>query len=158
MKLTLYTDYSLRTLMYLAINRGRVSTIQDIAELHHISKNHLTKVVHHLGQIGLVETIRGRSGGLVLAWAPEDINIGDVVRQTETDFHMAECFDPASNSCVYSSACVLETTLSAATAAFLTVLDGVTLADMVGKNSAPANTGTVQQPVRLHARRPSSPR
>lgn len=154
MKLTLYTDYSLRTLMYLASNRGRVSTIQDIAELHHISKNHLTKVVHHLGQIGLVETIRGRSGGLVLAWEPEDINIGDVVRQTETDFHMAECFDHSTNSCVYSSACVLESTLSAATAAFLTVLDGVTLADMVRKNSAPASTGPAQQPIRLHARRP----
>lgn len=135
MRLTTYTDYALRTLMYLAVNRERLVTIQDIATLHGISKNHLTKVVHHLGQIGMVTTVRGRNGGLRLGWEPADINIGAVVRQTETDFHMAECFHRENNRCVYASACVLEDVLGAATAAYLKVLDGVTLENLIRKTS-----------------------
>jgi Rrf2 family nitric oxide-sensitive transcriptional repressor len=131
MRLTTYTDYALRTLMYLAASRERLVTIQDIASLHGISKNHLTKVVHHLGQVGLVATVRGRNGGLKLGAAPQDINIGAVVRMTETDFHMAECFQPENNRCVFASACVLELALGAATNAYLQVLDGVTLDKLV---------------------------
>jgi Rrf2 family nitric oxide-sensitive transcriptional repressor len=139
MRLTTYTDYALRTLMYLAVNRGHLVTIQDIANLHTISKNHLTKVVHHLGQIGLVKTVRGRKGGLTLGAEPADINIGNVVRQTETDFHMAECFHRENNQCVFASACVLEVALGAATAAYLQVLDGVTLEQLL--KGAPTATG-----------------
>lgn len=149
MRLTTYTDYALRSLMYLAVNRDRLVTIQDIASLHSISKNHLTKVVHHLGQLGLVATIRGRNGGLKLGREPADINIGSVVRQTETDFHMAECFHRENNRCVYASACVLEDALSQATAAYLTVLDGVTLEHLVRKTHPRAGAAIVAQPVRL---------
>ncbi len=144
MRLTTYTDYALRTLMYLAVNRDRLVTIQDIASLHSISKNHLTKVVHHLGQLGLVATIRGRNGGLRLGREPADINIGAVVRQTETDFHMAECFHRENNRCVYASACVLEDALGEATAAYLKVLDGVTLADLIKKTSVRPEGAAVQ--------------
>lgn len=144
MRLTTYTDYALRTLMYLAVNRDRLVTIQDIANLHGISKNHLTKVVHHLGQIGLVATIRGRNGGLKLGREPVDINIGAVVRQTETDFHMAECFHRENNRCVYASACVLEDALGEATAAYLKVLDGVRLADLIKKTSVRPEGAAVQ--------------
>ena len=156
MRLTTYTDYSLRTLMYLAVNRDRLVTIQDIANLHTISKNHLTKVVHHLGQIGLVTTVRGRNGGLKLGAEPADINIGNVVRQTESDFHIAECFGGENNRCVYSSACVLEDTLTAATAAFLQVLDGVTLDKLVIRPSARAGAGKNSQPVTFIAKVPAA--
>lgn len=150
MRLTTYTDYALRTLMYLAVNRDRLVTIQDIASLHSISKNHLTKVVHHLGQIGIVATVRGRNGGLKLGLEPADINIGAVVRQTETDFHMAECFHKENNRCVYASACVLEDVLGAATAAYLKVLDGVTLHDLVQKASGRTGQAPGVQPVQFH--------
>ena len=155
MRLTTYTDYALRTLMYLAVSRERLVTIQDIATLHSISKNHLTKVVHHLGQLGLVATIRGRNGGLKLGREPADINIGSVVRQTETDFYMAECFHREKNRCVYASACVLEGALGEATAAYLQVLDGVNLEHLVRKTSVrPDSAALVQQSVRFVSKLP----
>ena len=135
MRLTIYTDYTLRTLMYLGLNRDRLVTINDIAEIHGISKNHLMKVVHQLGLSGMVETVRGRNGGLRLNQDPSDINIGEVVRGSETDFYMAECFDRESNSCVYSPGCVLKGVLSSATAAYLAVLDDVTLNDLIKNES-----------------------
>jgi Rrf2 family nitric oxide-sensitive transcriptional repressor len=133
MKLTAYTDYTLRTLMHLGLNRERLVTIQDIAQLHGISKNHLMKVVHQLGLSGVVETVRGRHGGLRLACEPAAVNIGVVVRGTETDFFMAECFERENNSCAYAPACALKKILGKATAAFLQVLDGVTLADLLAR-------------------------
>jgi Rrf2 family nitric oxide-sensitive transcriptional repressor len=138
MKLTAYTDYTLRTLMYLAMNRERLVTIQDIAGMYDISKNHLMKVVHQLGVSGIVETVRGRNGGLRLNREPGDINIGQVVRAAEGDFFMAECFDLASNTCVHASACILKGVLHNATEAYLAVLDGVTLADLLRKKGASA--------------------
>lgn len=135
MRLTDYSDYSLRTLMYLGYNRDRLVTIQDIADLHGISKNHLMKVVHQLGLSGMVETVRGRNGGIRLNKEPVDIRIGEVVRNTETDFNMAECFDREKNSCVYSPSCVLKSVLSSATAAYLEVLDAVTLEDLLKKDA-----------------------
>lgn len=134
MRLTAYTDYALRTLMYLATNRDRLVTISEIADVHGISKNHLMKVVHQLGLSGMVETVRGRNGGLRLNHEPDEINIGEVVRNTETDFQMAECFDPSGNQCLYSPACVLKGVLQSATAAYLDVLDSVTLESLI-KNS-----------------------
>lgn len=131
MRLTTYTDYALRTLMYLAAHRDSLVTIQEIADLHGIAKNHLTKVVHQLGLLGLVETVRGRNGGLRLGREPEEINVGAVVRSTETDFFMAECFDENKTGCAYSSSCMLKGVLGEATAAYLRVLDGVTLASLV---------------------------
>ena len=146
MRLTAYTDYTLRTLMYLALNQDELVTIQGIADLHGISKNHLMKVVHQLGLSGLVETVRGRNGGLRLNKKPVDINIGDVVRSTETDFFMAECFDRKNNTCAYSSFCALKGVLSAATAAYLELLDGVTLDDLISKASVRTNRHIVFHP------------
>lgn len=134
MRLTDYTDYSLRTLMYLGLNRDRLVTIQDIADVYDISKNHLMKVVHQLGLAGLVETVRGRNGGLRLKMEPEDINLGAVVRGTEPDFTMVECFDRKSNACILAQNCELQGVLRQATSAYLKVLDDVTLAHLL-KNS-----------------------
>ena len=133
MRLTAYTDYSLRTLIFLAMHREQLVTVQQIADAHTIAKNHLTKVVHHLGQLGYIDTVRGRNGGLRLGREPSEIVIGEVVRRTETDFFMASCFDAASTGCMYSAACALKGELAKATAAFLDVLDAVTLEQMVIK-------------------------
>lgn len=103
MKLTNYTDFSLRVLIYLASRENNeLSNIQQIADVYGISKNHLTKVIYHLGKRGYVETIRGRNGGIRLGKSPESINIGEVVRYTEDDLVMVECFDPRKNSCIIS--------------------------------------------------------
>lgn len=134
MRLTDYTDYSLRALMYLGLNRDRLVTIRDIADVYGVSKNHLMKVVHQLGLAGLVETVRGRSGGLRLGKEPEEINLGLVVRGTEPDFVMVECFNRDSNECILSPACELQDILRQATTAYLDVLGRYTLADLL-KNS-----------------------
>lgn len=144
MRLTTYTDYTLRTLMHLGMNRHRLVTIQDIAVLHGISKNHLTKVVHQLGLSGIVETVRGRNGGLRLKREPDDINIGMVVSNTETDFYMAECFNRSTNTCVYAPSCILKGVLSDATEAYLAVLNGVTLADLIAKKEPTIEAHTIQ--------------
>jgi Rrf2 family nitric oxide-sensitive transcriptional repressor len=144
MRLTSFTDYTLRTLLYLAANRDRLVTIQDIADLHVISKNHLMKVVYQLGQSGLVETVRGRNGGLRLAMEPGQINIGALVRSTETDFFMAECFDRAHDTCPLTPDCKLKHTLNDATKAFLAVLDQQTLEDML-----PNALASDSKPVRI---------
>ena len=137
MRLTTYTDYALRTLMYLAANRNRLVTIQDIADGHSIAKNHLTKIVHRLGILGFVESLRGRNGGLRLGREPAQISIGAVVRSTEPDFYMAECFDPKKNFCILTSACRLKGVLHSATAAYLAVLDGVTLESLLKQDGGP---------------------
>ncbi len=130
-QLTIYTDYTLRTLMFLALCSERLVTVSEIAKVYNISENHLTKVVHQLGLAGDVQTIRGRSGGIRLAKPPAAINLGAVVRRTEPDFAIAACFeDPG--ACPLHAACVLEKALTAAAAAFLAVLDRYTLADLIG--------------------------
>jgi Rrf2 family transcriptional regulator, nitric oxide-sensitive transcriptional repressor len=151
MRLTSYTDYALRTLMYLALNREQLVTIADIAQAHNIAKNHLTKVVHHLGTLGFIETVRGRSGGMRLAREPETFSVGDVVRQTETDFYMASCFDENAPSCLYAAGCEMRGALAQATKAFLDVLDGVTLAQMVARDPQLLPPGV--RPVELHFKR-----
>ncbi|HWJ95232.1 MAG TPA: Rrf2 family transcriptional regulator [Telluria sp.] len=131
MRLTDYTDYALRVLMYVGSQTGRLVTIQEIADNHGISKNHLTKIVHRLGLAGLVTTVRGRTGGLRLARDPASITIGSVVRLTEPDFIMVECFDETRNTCSLSPICVLKNTLGRATSAYLQELDHVTLANVL---------------------------
>lgn len=156
MRLTAYTDYSLRTLIFLAMNREQLVTVQQIADAHGIAKNHLTKVVHHLGTLGYIVTVRGRNGGLRLGHEPSEIVIGDVVRHTETDFYMASCFDQATANCLYSAACSLKGELAKATAAFLEVLDAVTLEQMAIKEErkrgakAVAKASGGAKPVQLH--------
>jgi Rrf2 family nitric oxide-sensitive transcriptional repressor len=151
MRLTSYTDYALRTLMFLALNRDRLVTIGDIAESHKIAKNHLTKVVHHLGTLGFVETVRGRSGGMRLGREPADIRIGDVVRQTESDFYMASCFDANAPGCIYAAGCEMRGALARATTAFLEVLDQITLEQMVARDPQLAVEGI--KPIQLHFKR-----
>lgn len=152
MRLTTYTDYALRTLMYLAANRDRLVTIQDIADMHGIAKNHLTKVVHQLGLLGVVETVRGRNGGLKLGRDPAQINIGQVVRSTEPDFYMAECFDKNKNVCVLTASCTLKGVLGSATAAYLAVLDGVTLENLIRKGNGRTSGGISIKPVQAAKR------
>lgn len=151
MRLTSYTDYTLRTLMHLGMNRDQFVTIQDIADVHGISKNHLMKVAHQLGIAGVVETVRGRNGGLKLNREPRDINIGEMVRATETDFYMAECFERTNNACLYTNACALKGVLRSATDAYLQVLDGVTLEDLITKKSKRAGKRGSATPVRLNS-------
>lgn len=143
MRLTQWTDYTLRVLMYCAAYQEREQpvTITEIADSHAISRSHLTKIVHQLGAQGLLETTRGRGGGMRLMKDARDINVGDVVRQTETDFNMVECFDPLLNQCGLSQRCKLKGLLHQATASYLAVIDGMTLHDLL----EPTET-TVQMP------------
>ena len=134
MRLTNWSDYSLRVLMYCAacVEREQPPTISEIAEAHGISRSHLTKIVMTLSGMGLLETTRGRGGGLRLLKPASEIAVGDVIRQTETDFTLVECFDGHRNTCLLDGHCRLKGVLQEAMAAYLKVLDGVTLADLVG--------------------------
>src|SRR5690625_51244 len=108
MRLTNYTDYSLRVLIYLAAKeKGEKSTITEITNAYQISRNHLTKVIHQLGQIGVIKTIRGRGGGIMLNKSPSDITIGSIVKETEEDFYMVECFRKGADHCVLTPICGL---------------------------------------------------
>jgi len=129
MRLSTYTDYTLRTLMYLAVNGGRHATIAEIARTYRISEAHLMKIVHQLGVSGDIETIRGRNGGLRLGKPAASINVGAVVRRTEVDLDLVACFDGTA-TCAISKACVLQAVLHEALAAFLEVLDRYNLADL----------------------------
>lgn len=131
MRLTRYTDYSLRVLMHLGLNRDRLCSISEIARGNRISENHLTKVVHHLGKLDYVTTLRGRGGGLKLARPPEQIFVGEIVRKTEDGFDLLDC-----PSCVLAPACTLTGALSEAVAAFLQVLDRYTVADLIRNGDA----------------------
>ncbi len=131
MKLTSFTDYSLRVLIYLAAEPTRRATIAEIATAFDVSENHLTKVVHFLGKEGLLATVRGKGGGMGLARAAEQINVGDVVRRTEGTDMTAECFDPLTNRCTIAPICRLQGVLREAVAAFYAVLDAHTLQDLV---------------------------
>ncbi|PNG26138.1 Rrf2 family transcriptional regulator [Methylocella silvestris] len=137
MRITRYTDYSLRVLIYLALQPERLSSIREISDSYSISEAHLMKVVQHLGQLGYVVTLRGRGGGLRLAGAPEDIRIGDVVRKMEDDLSLVECFaDPG--ACCITAPCKLRHVLRQALDAFLAVLDDYTLADLTTRPRAKA--------------------
>jgi Rrf2 family transcriptional regulator, nitric oxide-sensitive transcriptional repressor len=126
MRLTRYTDYSLRMLMFVAAHPDEVSTIAQIAAAYGISRDHLMKVAQELGQAGYLRTVRGRSGGLLLARPADQINVGAVVRRMEGDFDLVDC-----GSCIIAPVCVLTGTLDRALAAFLAVLDATTLADLI---------------------------
>jgi Rrf2 family nitric oxide-sensitive transcriptional repressor len=128
----MYTDFSLRVLIYLGSKEPeKLSTIQEISDAYNISKNHLTKVVFELGKAGFIQTVRGRGGGIRLADAPQNINIGMVVRQMEDDFHLVECFDLEHNRCPIAPICGLRGVLGKALHAYLAVLDQYTLEDLL---------------------------
>lgn len=128
MKLTQYSDYSLRTLIYLGAKNDS-ATISEIAERYQISRNHVVKVVHHLGQLNYITTVRGKGGGLHLARPPSDINIGEVVRHTE-GLDIVECMGP-NNTCILSPTCELNSAINAALTAFISVLEGYTLEHLI---------------------------
>ncbi|MBE7418698.1 MAG: Rrf2 family transcriptional regulator [Ideonella sp.] len=134
MKLTAFTDYSLRVLIYLVAVPQRRATVAEIGAALDIKPNHLSKVVHHLGRCGWIETTRGKGGGLVLARGADDIVVGDVVRDAEGPLMPAECFSAhgadRTNPCVIARCCQLKDVLGEAVNAFYGVLDGYTLADL----------------------------
>ena len=130
MRLTMYTDYSLRVLLYLASREDELVTITELADFYKVSRNHLVKVVHNLGLKDYILTTRGRNGGIKLARSAKEIHIGEVVRSTEPDFDLLECFNPATDQCVISRSCSLKSILFNAQKSFLSELDQYTLADI----------------------------
>lgn len=131
MHLTHYTDYSLRALIFLSIQPDEKVSIHDIADFFEISKDHLVKVVHNLNRLGYIESIRGRHGGIRLSRKPEDINIGEVVRNVEPHFHLVDCFNKEAPHCKVQPVCKLKHILEDALEQFVSVLDQYTLADLV---------------------------
>src|SRR6516164_5877194 len=130
MRLTLHTDFALRVLIHVGLNDGKLTTINDIAQSFDISKPHLMKVVNYLSQRGYLYTVRGRNGGIRLLREPRDINIGQVVRDTESQLDVIGCLE-RSGYCPIERVCVLRGALRNATEAFLAVLDAYTLADLI---------------------------
>ena len=142
MRLTDYTDYTLRVLMFCAMHPERSVTIGELAQSHAISKNHLMKIVNNLAREGLLQTTRGRGGGLRLLKNAAEIRIGDVVRLTETDFRMVECFDASSNACTLTAHCQLKQVIWLALQSYMAELDKVTLADIAPPMSSDEQVGT----------------
>jgi Rrf2 family nitric oxide-sensitive transcriptional repressor len=147
MRLSDYTDYTLRVLMYCAAHRDRLVTIAEIAQAHQVSKNHLMKIVNDLARDGVVETTRGRGGGLRLLKAPAAIKLGDVVRSAETDFRLVECFDPATDTCTLTPSCRLKGVLRGALKAYFAELDAVTLEDLAAPAGKSGRSGKARSTV-----------
>ncbi|CAN5406103.1 Rrf2 family transcriptional regulator [soil metagenome] len=130
MRLTNFSDYALRVLLYAAARHDTLITIEETARVYKISRTHLMKVANQLTRAGYLTAVRGRSGGLALAMRPNKILLGDVVRATEPDFALVECFAP-DNRCLITPRCRLRGVLQEALAAFVATLDRYTLADLV---------------------------
>lgn len=149
MRLTTMTDYALRLLMHVAQHPERLCTISEVAQVYGISEAHLMKVTHQLGLRGWIETVRGKGGGMRLAHAPRDINLGAVVRGIEPDFALVECFS-THNQCVLTGQCRLAGVLGGALQDFMAHLDGFTLADLLPGTDLPLKSG---QRMKLERRR-----
>lgn len=131
MKLTTFSDYTLRVLMYLALNRERLATIPEIAAAYEISENHLMKVVHQLARSGVIESVRGKGGGIRLAREPEEIRIGQIVRASEGAAPIVDCLSGDAATCRIAPVCKLTAVLSRAFETLYATLDETTLADLV---------------------------
>jgi Rrf2 family nitric oxide-sensitive transcriptional repressor len=131
MRLTAFSDYSLRVLVYLGIHGERLATAGEIARAYGISENHLVKVVHHLARRGYIETVRGKGGGMRLARPPAQINVAEVVRGTEDNVALVECFDRTTSDCRIERACALKGILNRAVEAFFDELGRYSLADLL---------------------------
>ena len=142
MRLAEYTDYTLRVLMYCAARPHQLVTIGELADYHQVSKNHLMKIVNDLARQGVLETTRGRGGGLRLMKDANEIRVGDVVRASETDFRLVECFDPETNQCSLSPSCRLKGLLDEALQAYFKALDSMTLAELTAPSPPGAPPGT----------------
>ncbi|TGG92807.1 Rrf2 family transcriptional regulator [Natronospirillum operosum] len=136
MRITSYSDYALRVLIYLATDPERKTTIGEIAATFDISKNHLMKVVHQLSRLGYIESVRGKNGGLRLQQPPAEINLGVLFRQTETDLSLVECFTD-DNTCRITPMCELKHILAEAQQAFIDTLARHSLADLVTSRHQP---------------------
>jgi len=145
MRLTTFSDYTLRVLMYLGVHDDEIATIGEIAQAYGISANHLMKVVHYLAQGGYIETARGKGGGMRLGLAPDKINIGELVRGTEDNRKLVECFDRNTSNCRIEAACVLRGVLGKALDAFFRSLDNYTLADLIAPKSRLAKSLALAQ-------------
>ena len=129
MQLTKFTDYSIRVLTYVAVtNPEQLSQISQVCEAYNISKNHVMKVVQELGQLGYLETIRGKNGGFRLACPPSEICVGTLVRQTEKNLNAFDCYSPP---CAIVKSCMIKGVFKEATDAYLEVLDSYTLEDLL---------------------------
>jgi len=152
MRLTTFTDYTLRVLMYLALDRTRLATIPEIAAAYDISRNHLMKVVHQLAQAGVIESVRGKGGGLRLARPPEAIRIGEIVRLAEGEAPIVECLSDDPHACRISGVCRLTRVLVDGFEALYESLDRHTLADLTANRRA-LTTVLVPVPTRSTAAR-----
>jgi Rrf2 family transcriptional regulator, nitric oxide-sensitive transcriptional repressor len=152
LKLTSYSNFTLRVLMVAAARQPALTTIGDVADAFGISKAHLTRCVHQLGQWGYIETIRGNGGGFRLARNAESISVGDVVRRTEEGFDVVECFDAENTTCPLVARCRLRPALLRATEVFLTALDGFSLADITANGDDLLDTLALQPPAAICAR------
>lgn len=142
MRLTQFSDYSLRTLLYLGVHRERLVPVVEISRAYRISYNHLVKVVRELGSLGVVEATRGRGGGLKLVADPASLRLGWLVRHTEPDMDLVECFNSHTDQCPITPVCQLRTLLLEARTAFFASLDRHTLADLL---SSPEQTRQLVQ-------------
>lgn len=131
MELSRFTDYSLRTLIFSGLHPERTITVAEVAAAYQISENHLVKIIHKLGKLGFLDTKRGRSGGFRLSRDPASINLGEVVRATES-LALVECLGADGGSCPITKACVLKRVITEARDAFLETFDGYTLQDVIG--------------------------
>ena len=136
MRLTVQTDYSLRLLIYLAAKREQRATVAEVAVAYGISRDHVAKVAHRLGLDGYVATVRGRGGGLCLARAPGEINLGELVRQVEPGLSLVPCMAPVNAPCRIGQCCVLRKAMQEAQEAFFGSLGRYTLADLVRPRAA----------------------
>ena len=136
MRLTEFTDLALRLLMVLGTHRAGMATVDAIAARYGVSRNHLAKVVNELAACGMIETVRGRCGGMRLARDPRAILLGEVVSRTEPNFHMAQCFGAGTPACPFAGDCRLRHALAGATAAYLDELNRISLADVLGPDGA----------------------
>ena len=149
MHLTTFTDYTLRVLIYLALEPSRLATIPEIASAYGISENHLMKVVHRLVRSGTIESLRGKGGGVRLAKAPADIRLGQVIKASEGDGAIVECFSPEANHCCITPVCRLTRILGDAFDGLYRALDAYTLADLAvngGEIRALLGGGTGRNP------------
>jgi Rrf2 family transcriptional regulator, nitric oxide-sensitive transcriptional repressor len=135
MELSRFTDYSLRTLLYAGMHAGRTITVSEVATAYGISDNHLVKIIHNLGKLGYLETKRGRSGGFQLAMPPAEINVGAVVRTTES-LALVECLGADGGNCPIVRACTLKRVIAEARDAFLETFDRYTLQDLLKNRTA----------------------
>jgi Rrf2 family nitric oxide-sensitive transcriptional repressor len=131
MRLTQFTDYSLRVLIYLALHPEERVTIDQLTQAYDISRHHVRSVVHKLAKLGYIESMQGKGGGVTLAYKPAEISIREVVENTENDFYIVECFNPDGNACPIEPLCILKQAFSEASKSFLKTLEGYSIEDLI---------------------------